>query len=197
MFDGDEARDMAKTPVILNNLFAEARIPAMAAVFLIQPYDQRETDLCCSRSMNRFLVNELMPWLRRQYGIRTEPGRVIVAGASLGGLAAAFAALEHPLVFGRVLSQSGAFWWGKTDSEHQWFTAELASKPKQNVKFYLDVGLMETNGGTLSQIATNRRLLKVLRDKGYQVIYREFNGPHAFACWRAGLADALVSLLAL
>jgi enterochelin esterase family protein len=170
VFDGDEAENLTKVPIILDNLFAEARIPPMAAVFLLQPYEQREADLGCSRSMNRFLVNELMPWLGEQHGIRTEAGHVIVAGASLGGLAATFAALEHPEIFGRVLSQSGAFWWGRTDSEREWLTAELASRPRRDVKFYLDVGLMETKGGVLSQIETNRRIVEVLRQKGYDVV---------------------------
>jgi enterochelin esterase family protein len=195
MFDGDEAENLSKAPVILDNLSAEGRIPPMAAVFLRQPYEHRETDLGCSRPMNQFLVDRLMPWLRQELGIRTEAGRVIVAGSSLGGLAATFAALEHPGVFGRVLSQSGAFWWGKTDSEREWLTAELAARPRQAVTFYLDVGLMETKGGALSQIETNRRFVKVLRDKGYEVIYKEFNGPHAFPCWRSEFPDALVSLL--
>ncbi len=195
MFDGEESENLLKAPVILDNLFAEKRIPPMVAVFLVQPYERREADLGCSRSMNAFLVNELMPWLRAQHGIRTEAGRAVVAGSSLGGLAAAFAALEHPEVFGRVLSQSGAFWWGKTDSEREWLTAEVTSMPRRDVKIYMDVGLMETKGGAISQLETNRRLVKVLRAKGYEVIYREFNGPHAFPCWRSEFPDALVSLL--
>jgi enterochelin esterase-like enzyme len=195
MFDGDEAQKLLKAPVILDNLFAEARIPPLVAVFLVQSYEHRETDLGCSPTMNRFLVKELMPWLHDKLGIQTEPQRVVAAGASLGSLAAVFVALEHPEVFGRVLSQSGAFWWGKSDAEGEWLTAELSSRPGRDVTFYLDVGLMETNGGPLSQLETNRRFLKVLREKGYEVIYKEFNGPHAFPCWRAQFPDALVSLL--
>ena len=42
MFDGEEVRHQLKAPVILDNLFADGRIPPMAAVFLIQPYDRRE-----------------------------------------------------------------------------------------------------------------------------------------------------------
>jgi len=45
------------------------------------------------------------------------------------------------------------------------------------VKFYLDAGLMEKEGGAISQLETNRRLRDVLRRKGYDVVYREFNGP--------------------
>jgi enterochelin esterase-like enzyme len=119
----------------------------------------------------------------------------ILSSASLGGLAAAYAALRHPEAIGRVLSQPGSFWWGKTDSEREWLTAEFKSRPKVNVKLYLDVGLMETTGGAISQIETNRKLRDVPRVKGYETIYGEFNGTHAHSCWRAGLADALRALL--
>jgi enterochelin esterase-like enzyme len=196
LFDGDEARALGKTPVILDNLFAEGRIPSMLAVFLLQPYERRETDLSCSKATDLFLVDELLPWLRAEYKIRTAAQRTVAAGASLGGLAASHIALNHPEAIGRVLSQSGSFWWGKTDAEPEWLTAEFRSKPKVNAKFYLDVGLMETNGGAISQLETNRRLRKVLRDKGYDVTYREFNGTHAFPCWRAAFAEALLALLA-
>ena len=95
-----------------------------------------------------------------------------------------------------MLSQSGSFWWGKSDSEREWLTAEFKSRPKVNVKLYLDAGLMETMGGAISQLETNRKLRDVLRMKGYETIYREFNGTHSYPCWRPGLADALRALLA-
>ena len=197
LFDGDESRDLLQVPVILDNLFAEQRIEPMLAVFLIQPYERRESDLGCSSATNRYLVDELLPWLRKEYKIRTAPEQTVAAGASLGGLAAAYAALHSPGDIARVLSQSGAFWWGKTDSEHEWLTSEVRSSPRVNVKFYLDVGLMETKGETISQLQTNRRLNALLRLQGYSVIYREFNGIHGFPCWRAGFADALLALLSM
>jgi enterochelin esterase-like enzyme len=195
-FDGDEAKNTLKATTILDNLYADRRIPSMIMVFLSQPYETREADLGCSSATTLFVVNELLPWLRREYRIHTAASRTILAGASLGGLAAAYAALEHPGAVGRVLSQSGSFWWGRTDSEHEWLTAQFRSRPKSKVKFYLDVGLMETVGGDISQLETNRRMRDVLRKKGYPLIYVEFDGTHSYPCWRAGLADALTALLA-
>jgi len=43
---------------------------------------------------------------------------------------AAYAALRHTEAIGRVLSQSGSFWWGKSDSEREWLTAEFKSRRK-------------------------------------------------------------------
>jgi enterochelin esterase-like enzyme len=195
-FDGAESKIPLRVPVILDNLYAERLIPPMLAVFLSQPYESRESDLGCSETTSLFLVNELLPWVRQEYKVRTAARRTILSGASLGGLSAACTALRHPEAIGRVLSQSGAFWWGKTDAAPEWLSAEFKSRPRVNVKFYLDVGLMETVGGPISQLETNRKLRNALRAKGYKVIYREFNGTHAYPCWRAGFADALRALLA-
>ena len=194
-FDGEESKVLLKAPAILDNLYAERLTPPMLAVFLSQPYESRERDLDCSQATSLFVVDELLPWVRQEYKVHTAAARTVVAGSSLGGLAAAYAALRHPEAIGRVLSQSGSFWWGKTDFEREWLTAEFKSRPKVNVKLYLDVGLMETTGGAISQLQTNRKLRDVLRGKGYETIYREFNGTHSYPCWRAGLADALRALL--
>jgi enterochelin esterase family protein len=66
------------------------------------------------------------------------------------------------------------------------------------VRFYLDVGLMETgptpdNGP--DQVVVNRHLRNVLRAKGYFVHYREFNGGHEYLNWRGTMADALLMLV--
>ncbi|CAM5452935.1 enterochelin esterase [Streptomyces californicus] len=54
----------------------------------------------------------------------------------------------------------------------------------------LEVGLQEW-----MLLGENRRLRNVLRARGYDVRYGEFNGGHDYACWRGGLADGLVDLL--
>ena len=40
----------------------------------------------------------------------------------------------------------------------------------------------------------NRRLRDLLRERGYEVGYREFQGGHDYACWRGSLADALTTV---
>jgi len=184
------------TPVILDNLIARNRIAPMVAVILSSL--NRSVELSCNPSFANFLAIEVVPWMRQNYNVATDPSRTIVAGASLGGLAATYAAFRHPEVFGAVLSQSGSFWWKpEGDNRHEWLTRQFEASPKLPVRFYLDVGLMERGKSQESDpnmLEVNRRMRDVLRAKGYQLFYQEFNGGHEWANWRGTFADGLLFL---
>lgn len=60
-------------------------------------------------------------------------------------------------------------------------TRQFEASPKLHVRFYLDVGLMERGAslkGDPPMLDVNRRMRDVLRAKGYQLFYQEFNGGH-------------------
>jgi enterochelin esterase-like enzyme len=127
-----------------------------------------------------------------------DAARTIVGGASLGGVAAAFAALHRPDLFRRVLAQSGAFWLAGDDGEHEWLARQFAARPAVPIRFYLDVGLRETvpaPGDGPSNLIANRHLRTVLRAKSYDVHYAEFNGGHNFIAWQGTLSDGLMAVL--
>ena len=54
----------------------------------------------------RFLVDEVMPLIRRIYRTRPGPEATGVGGSSYGGVAALVAAMKRPDVFGRLLLES-------------------------------------------------------------------------------------------
>ena len=141
----------------------------------------------------------MRPPRRRAYHVTADPARTVLGGMSAGGLAAAHAGLLHPEIFGKVLSQSGAFWWKpEGEAEWEWLTRQFAASPRVPVTFYLEAGLHEDNPGStdgLSLLGANRRLREVLQAKGYPVHYAEFNGTHVFVCWQGSIADGLVALL--
>jgi enterochelin esterase family protein len=129
----------------------------------------------------------------------------VVAGSSAGGLAAACSGLWHPEVFGNILAQSGAFHWtplpgnDTTDSspEPNWVARQFISSPKKPLRFYLDAGSAEFNaaGGADAILFCTRTLRDVLRAKGYEVQFQEFEGGHDYLSWRGTLADGLIALL--
>lgn len=198
--DGLAYTTLIPLPVILDNLIAAGEIPPVVAV-LIDRLDSanRESDLSCNKAYAQFLAEEVLPWVRQKYRVTTDPAGTVLAGSSRGGLAAACAAIEHPELFGNVLSQSGSFVWSEKDSEPEWVRRHLEASPKLPIRFYLDVGLMEvwpTNDGKgASLLDANRRLRDVLQSKGYVVRYAEYSGGHGHANWQGTISDGLKELL--
>ncbi len=206
LFDGMAYINPIPTPTILDNLLAAGRLRPLIAVILDSLDQQTRTrDLNCYPPFVDFLTKECMPWLRQQHHITSDPRRTFIGGSSSGGLAAAYAGFCHPELFGNILSQSGFFAWSPDifqptdDSEHEWLVRQFAASPLLPLRFYLDVGLLET-GQTFkndppSPRISNRHMRTVLQAKGYPVHYAEFNGGHDYLCWRGTLADGLLALM--
>jgi enterochelin esterase-like enzyme len=201
LLDGWAYTQFVPTPVILDNLIAAGQLPPIVTVFLdtLDTETTRLRELSCSASFRDFVRDELAPWVRQRYHISAEPTRAIVAGSSHGGLAAAYLGLQLPTIFGNVLSQSGSFPWRPEDAvEDEWLTCQYALAERAALRFYLDVGLLETwpspQGGP-NWLLANRHMRTVLQAKVYPVTYAEFNGGHDYLCWRGTLVDGLTALM--
>ncbi|MDQ3855536.1 MAG: enterochelin esterase [Chloroflexota bacterium] len=198
-FDGMTYTDQVSVPTVLDNLQYEGRIAPTVAVLIDNiDHETRMREFGCHVPFVSFLTDELLPWVRKHYSIATEPSRTTVSGSSMGGLAAAFAGLERPDVFGKVLSQSGSFWW-KPDGEreHEWLARRVVESPLLPLRFYLEVGVHEQVSSPDSgptQVVVNRHMRDVLRAKGYPVHYSEFEGGHDWACWRDTLHSGIIAL---
>lgn len=149
--------------------------------------------------LRQFVVHELMPWAQRRWRISSDPADRVIAGASLGGLAAAYVAMEAPHLFGAVISQSGSFWWPEQPAaERERLTRVYAARPRLPLRFYLDIGSHETldlRGDGLHQLAVNRRFRDALLERGYPVTYAEYSGAHDYINWRRTFADGLLAVL--
>jgi enterochelin esterase family protein len=187
------------TPTILNNLIAEKRIPPVIAILVHAK--KRISELGGSAKFTQFLAEELIPIVRQRYRGTSDTGRVVIGGSSLGGLAAVYAALERPDVFGNVLSQSGAFWMPRDVSDpvqqefippKTWLVDEFIERPRVQVRFWMEVSQLES---AAKMLGPNRQLRDVLRAKGYNIAYRELFYGHDYLHWRDSLAEGLISLL--
>lgn len=136
-----------------------------------------------SFAFDRYLVESLLPWARRECRIGHRPQDVVVAGASLGGLAALRVGLGHPDRIGGVLSQSASLW-------NDDLSGTLAGADPRGLRIYLEVGRQEW---VLAE--PNRRLAGQLTRLGAEVRFVDYNGGHDYACWRGGIADGLRYLL--
>ena len=207
VFDGDSFIETVPTPTTLDNLISEKRIAPTIALIVGNAKGMRGTELPCNPTFAEFLNSELIPWLRRSYNVTLDPRGVTIGGCSYGGLAATCAAYRHPETFGNVLSQSGSYWWTPPpdptkpdtfapDADPSYVAQLFINSPKLPIRFYLDAGSLELDrsgkGGSI--LVPNRHFRDVLRAKGYEVFYQEFQGAHDYASWRGTIADGLILL---
>ncbi|HET6443972.1 MAG TPA: alpha/beta hydrolase-fold protein [candidate division Zixibacteria bacterium] len=196
LFDAWIYHQVIPTPVILDNLSAEGLIPQLVAVIIDQPDLRDRDEMIRNPPFLNFLTQELLPWVRQNYHITSDPTQTIVGGSSLSGLAAGLTALQHADIFGKVIMQSGAFKWNPdfgrdipAGEEEEWLASEFTSRPILPLQFYLDVGQFE------DLLSLNRNMRDALLAKGYPVHYQEFYGGHNVLCWRKTLADGLLALM--
>ena len=111
LLDGEDYQNLIPAPTILDNLSTAKRIPPVVAL-LVHSQGTRFRDLRCSHDFADFIAEELVVWAKGHYRIAAGAESVTIGVLSLGGLAAGYCALKHNQVFGNVISQSGAFWYG-------------------------------------------------------------------------------------
>ncbi|MBG0821468.1 enterochelin esterase [Planomonospora sp. ID91781] len=178
-------------PVLLGNLTEAGAVPPLAALLVeAGPPAARIRDLTCDDDFVAFLADELPSGVH-------PPARTAVAGQSLGGLTALYAAHRRPDRFGAAIAQSGSFWWPnepagpgeRSGSGGERLTAELAAADRVPDRVYVEVGTYEW-----ALLGPTRRLRDTLRAGGCELTYREYEGGHDHACWRGSLADGLIAV---
>lgn len=193
LFDGKvwDGIDVAAT---LDNLLAEGLLPPTVVVGVESIRDRpRNEALVDTEALMSFLLDDLLPFVTEGWRVTADPGRTVLAGQSLGGLAATYAGLRAPERFGLILTQSGSFWrgaGGDGEIDSPALMDQIAREDPRPIRIFQEAGSLERN-----LLVKNRILYGVLLARGYAVTYREYQGGHDYACWRGGLADGLISLL--
>ena len=138
------------------------------------------------------LVAMLTPQLRAQLQVSPLATRTIIAGSSLGGLAALYAHVLHPGVFGRCLAMSPSLWFAHGQF-FNWLneTAQLHDPSR----IYMDAGLHES----AHMVHNVRHLAAALTHRGYHPatlrLLVDPRGHHRETSWRRRLPGALRFLL--
>jgi enterochelin esterase family protein len=182
VLDGPDYLRRVRLPVLVDNLVAQGRIRPVALALVASSRAARTPEYACSEATLFFLLQRVLPLARQELRLvdeRRSPGAHALLGASLGGLMAVYGALRAPDVFGRVLSQSGAFHvWG-------WDFVVLALArlpPTRSLDIWMDCGRFEAG-----LLEGNRRLHPLLAAAGHRVEYREYSGGHNYPAWRDDL----------
>uniref|UniRef100_A0AAU3GKR9 Alpha/beta hydrolase-fold protein n=1 Tax=Streptomyces sp. NBC_01401 TaxID=2903854 RepID=A0AAU3GKR9_9ACTN len=108
LLDGDDWLYLHPAMSAFDSAVAGGEMPPVTLVFL--PSKDRETEFACRPELWEAVRDEL-PQLVADSGVTADWERLVVAGQSLGGLSAMYAALESPDLVSRVACQSPSFWW--------------------------------------------------------------------------------------
>lgn len=184
VLDGEvwtSSHDLAAT---MDNLIADGVVrPAHLVMLDSGGQEARWRELGGSGEAGDYLVEQLLPWARREYPIGDRREDVVLAGLSLGGLTVLRTALQHPRQVGGVVSQSASLW--RDD-----LSGPLAQAEVHGLHAYVEVGSQEW-----VLAGHNRAFATRLAAAGAAVRFVEYNGGHDYACWRGGIADGLRHLL--
>jgi enterochelin esterase family protein len=191
VFDGQDYLRRARLPQVVDNLIADRRIQPIALALVEHGRQARFLEYICNDGTLAFLAREVLPLARAQLhllDVAAAPGAYGVLGASMGGLMALYAGLRLPEVFGRVLSQSGAFAldvMGHPSVIYDLIQGYVSSKPPGAPAIWLDVGRYEL------LLAANQRMRDALEARGFDLAYREYSGGHNYTAWRDDVSYGL------
>lgn len=178
--DGWTYLQECQVPTILHNLIATGQMPPCVAVFLDNPADQRTTDLIDGPDFGRYVIEEVLPFVRTHCALDLAPERTVIGGMSDGGMFALQQACQHPEIFGHVLSQSADLM-----REHTLHDATIPAR------VLLQYGTFERDA--LQE--AHHDLYHQLHQSGTDVLLQSYPGGHESLSWREVFGDGLLTLL--
>lgn len=135
-----------------------------------------------------WMGSDLIPMLPQRFGIISGPVGTVIAGSSLGGLAALYAHFRRPDLFGGVIAISPSFWF----AQRAIFPFVAETPNPWTSRIYLDCGAKEAGGRMLGVVED---MAKHLAERGYgtdKLMWRpDARGGHSERHWRRRLPKAL------
>jgi enterochelin esterase family protein len=190
--DGGDYLVHAGLKTVLDNLIHRLEIPSMIVALTSSPNRMEEYTVCEPHA--RFLVEDLVPTLEREFPLVQRPSSRGLMGASLGAVATLSAAAHAPGFFGHLLLQSGTFAFsdiGQPDlppaltGVADFVNAYRADPVQLADRIFMTCGIYE------SLIYENRSLVPILQSTDMEVRFSEARDGHNWENWRDRLGEGL------
>jgi sugar lactone lactonase YvrE/enterochelin esterase-like enzyme len=171
---GEKARWRA--PVVFNNLIHKGEMPVTIGIFInpgVLPaananamgrYNRSYEYDAVNDNYARFLIDEILPEVGKQYTLTNDPNLRGIAGSSSGGICAFTAAWQRPDAFRRVLSFIGSY----TDLRGGHYYPELVRKTEPKpIRVFQQDGNRDQNIYAGNWWIANQELASALEFAGY------------------------------
>jgi enterochelin esterase-like enzyme len=200
-----------RVPVVLDNLIHKGELPVMIAIFIDpghkkdalperagwrpRPENRSFEYDSLSDQYARFLLEEILPEVGKDYNLTDDPDRRAICGISSGGICAWTVAWERPDAFRKVLSHVGSF--TNIRGGHVYPALIRKTEPRP-IRVFLQDGSGDLDNEHGNWPLANQQMAAALKfaDYDYKFVYGEggHNGIHGGAIlpdslrwlWREG-----------
>ena len=193
--DEDAWTALGRANLILDNLIASGKSKPMIVVMTNgnawqtstlrnipgQPVPTRETRAQYQGKFEKSLVEDVVPYIEKNYRVKADKDHRALAGLSMGGGHTITASINYPGTFGYI----GVFSSGIFDADADMAEMEkkfLALKNSGVTKYWVACGKDDF------VMESNKRLLAMLDKTGFEHEYFENEGGHTWANWRTYLS---------
>ena len=195
--------DQYMTPIVMDNLIHQGRMPVTIGIFIspgVLPAsgaDQRER---YNRSFEydglgdryaRFLIEEILPEVGKDYNLTDDPNLRGIGGSSSGGICAFTAAWNRPDAFRRVLSFIGSY---VNLRGGQIYPSLIRKSEPKPLRVFQQDGKNDLNIYSGSWWAANESMASALKFAGYEHKWVVCEEAHNNRHPRAVLPEALAWL---
>jgi enterochelin esterase-like enzyme len=192
-FDGaNYARENGpvRAPIVFDNLIAKKNIPVTLGIF-INPGVFKATNPGAKDRSNRsfeydslgdanarFVLEEIVPLVKKDYSITDDPNGWAVCGASSGGIAAFTVAWERPDRFRKVVSHIGSFVNIRGGYVYPSLIRKSKKEPKP-IRVFLQDGSEDLDNMHGSWPLANQDMAAALKFAGYDFRFEYGTGAHS------------------
>lgn len=193
-----------RTGIVFDNLIAKKQMPVTIGLFINPGHASKDFPENFFRSSNRsdeydelsdrytnFLLNELIPEIKKQYNISDDRKMHAIGGLSSGGICSFTAAWQRPDYFSKVLSHVGSFTDIKGGNE---YPNLIRKGSKKDIKVFMQDGTGDLDNIHGNWWVANLDIEASLKYKGYEYKFEKGTGAHSGKHGGAILPESLVWL---
>ena len=178
-----------RVPIVFDNLIAQGKMPVTIGIFINPGHhaakpkpenpwrvSNRSTEYdTLSNTYVNFLLEEIIPEVKKNYFISDDPKMRAICGISSGGICAFTAAWHRPDQFHKVLSHIGSF----TDIKggHN-YPPLIRQGEKKDIKVFLQDGSNDLDNKFGNWFLANQQMAAALNFRGYDYKFVMDTGAH-------------------
>jgi len=139
----------------------------------------------------RFMVEELKPFIDKQFRTKTDRASTSIGGSSLGALISLYVGLSNPETFGGIIVMSPSFWWAN-GWVNEWVSKQ---KIRKDLRMWVDMGTNEGEGMLESVKVFDRAFDKAFPEVKNYRFYEIPGAGHNESAWRSRIRYPLLFVI--